>query len=292
MYSLFIVLFVRLLNKDTENGRAEFQHLQFVRHQSSDALQKSYGFSAVEAARYQRLVYVLVNITKANELSYIGGIGIVILRTLLISFVQLDLVYVILISIPNAFSLFITAFFQINTISCFYLIFWFDCIFTKMYLKISSDELNSDSMIERTEGVWPLKVTSNSRPFVERTPPEKTNHEFSIEKVARRHLKLSKLAKRSVLRFNFILRLFHFVQNVSNFTVAFYFIGLILLDILVPYIILLADNDPLSLFMVIGLTVQTLLTAIYTVAHTNSYVIESVGTSCILFGSFENKNFP
>lgn len=80
-----------------------------------------------------------------------------------------------------------------------------------------------------------------------------------------------------MLRFNFILRLFHFVQNVSNYTVAFYFVGLTMLDILVPYIILLADNDPLSLFLVISLTVQTLLTAIYTIAHTNSYVIESVG---------------
>lgn len=241
MYFLFIILYLTLLSEDSESGRKKFQHLKFVKHQSSDALRHNYGFNEREAKNYQRLIYVLVNICKANETSYVAGISLVILRTLVVSFIALDLKYVLLVSMPNAFSLLFTAFIQINTISCFYLLFWFNCLFTKKYLKISAEELDA---------------SQNGKPLKSRL--------------------LGKLAKRSVYRFNFILRLFHFVQEISNYSVAFYFIGLTCLDILVPYIILLAENDRLSLFMVISLTTQTLLTAIYTIAHTNAYVIESV----------------
>ena len=178
---------MRLLHEDNESGRRRFQYLKFVKHQSSNALRHNYGFSDAEAASYQRLITYLVNITKANEPSYVAGIILVILRTLVISFVELKLKYVLLVSLPNAFSLAFTALLQINTISCFYLLFWFDCIFMKKYLKVSADELDAGK-------------TTKSR-------------------------LLSRLAKRGVLRFNYILRLFNFVQHLSNYTVAFYFTG-------------------------------------------------------------------
>ena len=257
MYLLFIRLNFYLINSDTEIERKKFQLLQFVKYQSNCELRKNYGFALKDAISYNKIIFYLVNITKTNEYLYVMGILFVILRTLIVSFIKLDSIYFISISIPNAFSLLITAAFQINTMSLFYLIFWINCIFIKKYLKVSMREFDFDLTTERL-----LKKNQN-------------------------HL-YDQLSERNLIRFNHILRLFDFLDKDSNYTISTYYIGMSAIDFLIPYILVLAKNDYLSIFMIMSLSIQTILTTLYTVAHTNGYVVDSVSLHKFELCAFRN----
>lgn len=78
--------------------------------------------------------------------------------------------------------------------SVFYLIFWLNCIFIDAYLKASIEQINLSNLKEKS-----FKKISNDY--------------------------LNNLAKKNLDQFNYILRLFNFIQNDADYTVATYYFG-------------------------------------------------------------------
>lgn len=189
-YLMFIRLNLYLIYNDTEKGIKKFQYLLFTKYQTNDELMVNYGFNNEQATSFNKMIVYLINITKANEISYVFGIAFVISRIMFVAFIKIDTIYFVFVSIPNAISLLLTAAFQINAMSFFYLVFWINCIFINEYLKVSINEFKMDQL---------------------------RNKKINLQNY---NQMIDQLVHKEIIRFNYILRLFSFIQQDANYTVA------------------------------------------------------------------------
>lgn len=81
-----------------------------------------------------------------------------------------------------------------NTMACFYLIFWINCYFIKEYLKTSANQINLNNLKEKNF----------------------TKFEDNF---------FNDLARKNLYQFNYMLRLFNFIQNEADQTVVTYYFG-------------------------------------------------------------------